>query len=160
VSETIITATPGGHEVIIAREFSATKGKVFEAYINPQVFVQWMGPVSFSMTIDCWETAPGGKWRYVSTNPAGEDFGFHGVYHDVVEDERIAQTFEFEGAPGHVSFNVVRFAETEGKTTVTSTAVFETIEDRDTMVTSGLESGARGSFARLASLLGEKSTLL
>jgi uncharacterized protein YndB with AHSA1/START domain len=160
VSGTAITATPGGHEVVITREFRATRDRVFAAYINPQLVVQWMGPSTFTMAIDRWETVPGGKWRYVSTDPAGNDFGFHGVYHDVVTDERIVHTFEFEGAPGRVSLNVIRFEEAEGRTTVTSTAVFETIEDRDSMVRSGLENGAREGFERLASLLSDESTVL
>ena len=153
--ETGVTATPGGHEVIVVRTFSAPKRRVFEAYVDPRLFVRWMGPSDFAMTIDRWETVPGGKWRYVSIGPAGEEFGFQGVYHDVVPAERIAQTFEFEGAPGHVSLNVIRFAESEGRTTVTTTAVFETNADRDSMISTGLARGVRESFERLASLLSD-----
>jgi uncharacterized protein YndB with AHSA1/START domain len=153
MSDTTVTATPNSYEVITSREFNASKDKVFEAYTNPELFVQWMGPSVLSMKIESMDTAPGGKWRYVSTDPAGAEYGFHGVYHDVVKDERIVQTFEFEGVPGHVSFNVIRFDEKDGKTTVTSTAVFETVADRDGMVSTGMESGARESFERLAALL-------
>ncbi|MDB5181853.1 MAG: ATPase [Candidatus Saccharibacteria bacterium] len=155
MSETTVTATPNSYEVITSREFNATKDKVFEAYTNPELFVQLMGPSVLSMKIESMDTVPGGKWRYVSTDPTGAEYGFHGVYHDVIKDERIVQTFEFEGVPGHVSFNVIRFDETDGKTTVTSTAVFETIADRDGMVSTGMESGARESFERLATLLAE-----
>jgi uncharacterized protein YndB with AHSA1/START domain len=156
VSDTTVTATPGGHEVIISRGFRATRDRVFEAYTNPELVVQWMGPSAFTMAIDSWETVAGGKWRYVSTDPAGNDFGFHGVYHDVVKDERIVQTFEFEGASGRVSLNVIRFEENEGETTVTSTAVFETVEDRDSIINTGLEDGAHEGYERLASLLDDE----
>lgn len=153
MSDTTVTATPNSYEVVISREFNASKERVFEAYTNSELYVQWMGPSALDMKIDSWDTVPGGKWRYVSKDPAGNEYGFHGVYHDVVKDERIVQTFEFEGMPGHVSFNVIRFEEKDGKTTITSTAVFETVADRDGMVSSGMESGARESFERLAALL-------
>jgi uncharacterized protein YndB with AHSA1/START domain len=155
MSDTTVTATPGGYEVVISREFNASKDKVFAAYTDPELFVQWMGPSALDMKIDVWDTVAGGKWRYVSKDPAGNEYAFRGVYHDVVKDERIVQTFEFEAMAGHVSFNVIRFAENDGKTTVTSVAVFETPADRDGMVASGMESGAREGFDRLATLLGK-----
>ncbi len=153
MSDTKVTATPSSYEVIISREFNAGKDKVFAAYTDPELYVQWMGPSALAMNIDEWDTVAGGKWRYVSKDPAGNEYSFHGIYHDVIKDDRIVQTFEFEGMPGHVSFNVIRFDEQNGKTTVTSTAVFETIADRDGMVSSGMESGARESFERLVTLL-------
>jgi uncharacterized protein YndB with AHSA1/START domain len=128
MSDTTVTATPGGHEVRVSREFRASRDRVFEAYTDPGLFVQWMGPSAFTMAIVSCETVAEGTWRYVCTDPAGNDVGFHGVYHDVVKDERIVQTFEFEGAPGHVSFTVIRFEENEGKTTVTSTAILKRLK--------------------------------
>ena len=64
---------------------------------------QWWGPARFTTTIDKLDVRPGGSWRFVQRDAAGNEYAFHGVYHEVVSPERIVDTFEFEGMPGHVS---------------------------------------------------------
>ncbi|MGZ7133944.1 MAG: SRPBCC domain-containing protein, partial [Halobacteriota archaeon] len=63
------------------------------------------------------------------------------------------RTSEFEGMPGHVSLETATFEEHDGKTTVTAIAVFQTVEDRDGMLQSGMEQGATETMERLAELL-------
>ena len=67
--------------------------------------------------------------------------------------ERITWTFEYEGFPGQVSVQTVTFEEQDGKTTLTSTAVFDTVEERDGMLQSGMEGGAAESMDRLEEYL-------
>ena len=67
--------------------------------------------------------------------------------------ERLVYTFEFEGLPGHVLVETVRLEEHDGKTTMTTTALFDSREDRDGMLQSGMEAGANESLDRLAELL-------
>jgi uncharacterized protein YndB with AHSA1/START domain len=55
--------------------------------------------------------------------------------------------------PGHVSVQTVTFEEHDGKTTLTATVVFDTVEDRDGMLQSGMESGAAESMDRLEEYL-------
>ena len=62
-------------------------------------------------------------------------------------------TFEWEGAPGHVSLGTVTFEDHDGKTTLTSTALFDSVEDRDGMLQSGMEEGAVETWDRLAEYL-------
>jgi len=45
------------------------------------------------------------------------------------------------------------FEESNGKTTLTATVLFQNLEDRDHMLKSGMESGAAESWDRLADLL-------
>ena len=59
--------------------------------------------------------------------------------------------------PGHVLVETVTFEEYDGKTTVSSTALFTSVEDRDRMLESGMESGAIESWDRLEELLGRLS---
>jgi len=70
-----------------------------------------------------------------------------------VPPERLIYTFEFEGMPGHIVLDTITFTEQDGKTTVTSTSLFESVADRDGMLESGMESGATESWDRLAELL-------
>jgi uncharacterized protein YndB with AHSA1/START domain len=75
------------------------------------------------------------------------------VYHEVTSPRRLVDTFEFEGMPGHVSLETATFEEQGGKTLMTQRAIFESVEDRDAMVQSGMESGASESMERLANLM-------
>ena len=76
------------------------------------------------------------------------------MYHAIVAPERIVQTFEFEGVPGHVILETLTLVEQGGVTTLTSHSVYQSVEDRDGMVQSGMEDGANESMDRLAELLG------
>jgi uncharacterized protein YndB with AHSA1/START domain len=86
----------------------------------------------------------------------GNEYAFHGFYHEIVSPERIVQTFEYEGAPGHVSLETSRLEEQDGKTLMINTAVYQSVEARDAMIQSGMEEGALELMDRLAELV-EKS---
>jgi uncharacterized protein YndB with AHSA1/START domain len=93
---------------------------------------------------------PGGAYRIVQRGADGTEFGFKGEYREIVPPERIVQTFEFEGMPGHVSVETLTLVEQDGKTTYTVTSVFDSVEDRDGMLQSGMEEGAAETMDRLA----------
>ncbi len=77
--------------------------------------MQWLGPRQYTMTIERFDLRDGGTWRYVHADDAGNAFGFHGVFHGEPSPDGIVQTFEFEGAPGHVSMDTVTFEEHDGQ---------------------------------------------
>jgi uncharacterized protein YndB with AHSA1/START domain len=97
---------------------------------------------------------PGGAWRFVQRTADGQEYGFRGVYREIVPPERIVQTFEFDRMPGHISVETLTFEERDGQTTLTSTSVFQSMEDRDGMLQSGMEAGAAETLDRLAEYLG------
>jgi uncharacterized protein YndB with AHSA1/START domain len=96
---------------------------------------------------------PGGAWRFVLRGPDGNDYGFRGVYREITPPERLVQTFEFEGMPGHVSLETATLEEQDGKTKLTVTCLYQSVEDRDGHANSGMEAGMRESHDRLAELL-------
>jgi activator of Hsp90 ATPase-like protein len=75
------------------------------------------------------------------------------VFHGDPSPQAIVQTFEFEGAPGHVAPQTVTFTERGGRTLVRTVSAFQSIQDHDAMVASGMEQGARDSGDRLDQLL-------
>jgi uncharacterized protein YndB with AHSA1/START domain len=154
VSELDIAVPAGRQEVILTRTFDAPRAKVFKAFTDPVLIPKWWGPRSLTTVIDRMEPRAGGSWRFVQHDAAGEEFAFHGVYHDVTAPARLIQTFEWEGLPGHALLETIHFEEHDGRTTITDTSVFQTIEDRDGMVANGMEYGARESMERLVELLG------
>ncbi len=155
-NKTTITAEPGKHDILITREFDAPRELVFKAFTDPELYVQWLGPRRLKMTLEKFEPKSGGSWRYTHKDEKGNEFGFHGVNHEVTFPERIIGTFEFEGLPekGHVSLETVRLQELPGgRTRLTNVAVFQTVADRDGMLRSGMEKGMGESFERLDELI-------
>jgi uncharacterized protein YndB with AHSA1/START domain len=153
MSKTVITAEPGIPQIIITREFDAPRDLVFRAHVDPELLVQWLGPRSLTMTIDHYDARDGGTWRYVHRDSSGEEYGFHGVFHGTPTPDAIVQTFEFEGVPGHVSLDTLILEERGGKTLMRSISSFQSVEDRDGMLASGMEEGVRDSGDRLEELL-------
>jgi uncharacterized protein YndB with AHSA1/START domain len=96
---------------------------------------------------------PGGSYRYVQREPNGAEHGFRGEYRDIVPPERLVYTFEYEGLPGHIAVETLTFEEADGKTTLTSRMLFETNDERDGVLKSGMENGAAQAMDRLASYL-------
>ncbi|MGO8883650.1 MAG: SRPBCC domain-containing protein [Streptosporangiaceae bacterium] len=103
MSKTQINAAPGIPLIITTREFDAPGELVFRAHIEPELLVQWLGPRDLTLAVDRWEARDGGTWRYVHTDARGNNYGFHGVFDGDPSPQAIVQTFEFEGAPGHVA---------------------------------------------------------
>lgn len=148
-----VVAAPGMHEILLLREFNAPRELVFKAFTDPALIPQWWGPRYLTTTVDQMDVKKGGLWRYIQRDGDGNEFAFSGVYHEIVAPERLVFTFEFEGMPGHILLETVTLEEHEGKTTVKDSSVFQTIEDRDGMLQSGMESGATDSWDRFEELL-------
>jgi len=153
MTKTNIIAEPGKQEIVMTRVFDAPRELVFKAYTDPKLIPQWWGPKDHTTTVDKLDVRPGGMWRFVQRGPDGNEYAFKGVYHESLPPERLVYTFEFELMPGHVLLETVTFEEHDGKTKVTVTSVFQTVEDRDGMVKSGMEEGAVETWDRLAELL-------
>jgi uncharacterized protein YndB with AHSA1/START domain len=148
-----LTAEPGVPQIVIAREFEASRELLFRAYTDPELLAQWLGPRRMSMTVHSYDLRDGGAWRFTHRDPEGNAYGFHGIFHGTPSPEGIVRTFEFEGAPGHVSLETLTFEERGGKTLVRTNAVFQSVEDRDAMIESGMESGVNEGMERLDELL-------
>jgi uncharacterized protein YndB with AHSA1/START domain len=153
MAKTQIIAPPGVPQILITREFNATRDLVFRAYTDPELIVQWLGPHGTTMKIDRYEVRDGGMWRYVSWDADGVEYGFHGVFHGTPTPDGMVQTFEFEGWPGHVSLETATFEERGGRTLVRLNSVYQSVEDRDQMVESGMEQGVNEGYERLDDLL-------
>jgi uncharacterized protein YndB with AHSA1/START domain len=153
MAKTTIDVPEGLPYVDITREFNAPRDLIYRAYTDPELVPQWMGPRGYATDIQKWEVGDGGAWRFVQTDPDGNEWGFHGVFHGPQTPDQMIQTFEFEGVPGHVSFSEVRLEENDGKTTAYTHSVFMSLEDRDGMVQSGMETGVVEGYERLDELV-------
>jgi uncharacterized protein YndB with AHSA1/START domain len=153
MSKTVITAEPGVPLITITREFDAPRDLVFRAHVDPELLVQWLGPRSLTMTIDRYDVRDGGIWRYIHKDADGNEYAFHGVFHGTPSPDAIVQTFEFEGVPGHVMLDTTTLDQRDGRTLMRTVSSFQSVEDRDGMLATGMEEGVRDSEDRLAELL-------
>lgn len=155
---TQISAEPGAPFIDVSREFDAPKELLFRAHTDPELVVQWLGPEKYQMTIERWEVADGGAWRYTHRDADGTVYGFHGVFHGTPSPDNLVQTFEFDGAPGHVSLDTVVLEERDGRTVVRIHSVYQSVADRDAMVEGGMTEGLNDSYRRLDALLSRLGT--
>ena len=145
--------TPSDREIVMTRTFDAPRELVFKAFTDPELIAKWWGLRGTTTIVETMDVRPGGAWRYISRGPNGEEYAFRGEYREVVAPEKIVQTFEFEPMPGHIVVDTAIFEERDGKTYFTNTSVFDTKEERDGMLNSGMEGGAAESYDRLDELL-------
>ena len=150
---TRIAVDPVVPTLVITREFDAPPERVFRAYTDPDLVVQWLGPRRMTMRLDRYEARTGGSYRYVHTDEDGTEYGFHGVFHEVRPHTRIAQTFTYEETPDRVSLETVAFEDLGGRTRVCATSLMESFEARDAMLSGGAEGGVREGHERLDALL-------
>jgi uncharacterized protein YndB with AHSA1/START domain len=156
MATTKITAPPGTPFIDLEREFDAPRDLVYRAHTDPDLLVRWLGPRRMTMTIDRFEVRDGGTWRYVHRGPDGDEHGFHGVFHGEPSPDLLVQTFEYEGAPGHVSLETLRLEERDGRTVLRARSVHGSVEARDAMVESGMEGGVNEGYERLDEVLAER----
>jgi len=148
---------PGKQEIFIVRELDAPRELVFKAFTDPNLYSQWLGPRRLTTKFEKLEAKNGGSYRFINEDEKGNKFAFHGVYHEVLEPERIIGTFEYEGLPekGHVTLEITKFEKLpEGRTKLTAQDIFMSVADRDGMWQSGMEEGINDSYDRLEELLG------
>ena len=151
--ETTIDVDPKVPLVRITREFDAEVAKVFRAHTDPELLVQWLGPRGLEMKIDHFDCRTGGSYRYIHVSD-GEEYGFHGSFHEVRPNELIVQTFTFEGWPDGVALERLTLEDLgNGRTRLTGTSLVDSFEDRDAFVASGMETGVIEGYEKLDELL-------
>jgi uncharacterized protein YndB with AHSA1/START domain len=151
--DTFSLTLPSERELVMTRLFDAPRELLWKAHTDPSLIPQWWGSRAYVTIVDKMEVRPGGAWRFINRGQDGSEDAFRGEFLEIVEPDHITWTFEWEGMPGHVATETVTFEEQPGgKTRLTTRSVFQAPEDRDGMVQSGMEQGARETWDRLEEL--------
>jgi uncharacterized protein YndB with AHSA1/START domain len=145
--------TPADREIHVERVFAAPRDRVFAVYTDPELIPEWWGPHGTTTIVDRMDVRPGGGWRFVSRDSDGSETAFRGTYREIAPPERIVQTFEWEGMPGHVSVETATFEDLGDRTRVRTVSIFHTTEERDGMIASGMEGGLNETYERLDAVL-------
>jgi uncharacterized protein YndB with AHSA1/START domain len=155
-AETKVT-TPSDREIAIERVFDAPRERVYAAFTDPDLIPQWWGRHEDTTTVDKMEVKTGGDYRFITGDSSGNEQAFRGTFREVTPPERIVQTQEWEGMPGHVLVETIIFEDLGDRTKVTSTSLFHTAAEAQGMIDSGMEIGLNESYARLDDLLAKGS---
>ncbi len=156
MNTTKFIAQPGSQEMHISHIFDAPIDLVFKTWIDPATIPQWWGPACLATTVEYMEAKTGGSYRIVQRAPDGKVHRFHGVYHSIEAPHRIVSTFEYEGAPGHVSLDTLTFEAQGTQTKYIGRTVFQSVSDRDAMLQAECESGVRETMERMDKLLQQR----
>ncbi|MBZ6079135.1 SRPBCC family protein [Microvirga puerhi] len=153
---TLVVTTPSDREIVMTRVFDAPRDLVFDAHTKPQLLKRWLtGPDGWTMDVCDVDLRVGGTYRFVWRHAAGgSEMGMGGVYREIVRPECIVQTERFDQAwyPGE-GLGTLVLREQDGRTTLTSTMLYESKETRDMVLKSGMEGGVSASYDRLATVL-------
>ena len=149
-SETFKVTTPSDCEVRLTRLFDAPRRLVFEAMTKPEHIKRWWGQLGDGYSVPVCEVdlRPGGAWRFTSQTPKC-DCTFYGVYREIRPPDRLVFTEIYEPFPDAESVVTAVFTEEKGKTRITVTARYPSMEVRDIVLKSGMETGAALSYDRL-----------
>lgn len=150
-SETFKVTTPSDVEIRMTRLFDAPRRLVFEAMTRPEHVRRWWGILDegYSLPVCEIDFRVGGKWRFVGRTPEGDIPAFYGEYREIVPPERVVQTEFFEPFPDAGSVVTMVLTEENGKTRITVTAAYSSKDVRDTVLKTGMETGAAISYDRL-----------
>jgi uncharacterized protein YndB with AHSA1/START domain len=146
-----------GHVVVITRILDAPRDLVFKAWTDPKHLARWWGPKWFTNPVCEVDVRPGGAIRIDMRAPDGVVYPMKGVFHEVVEPERLVFTSsaleDEDGNPRLENLNTVTFAEHEGKTKLTVRAVVVKAEPGSEGALAGMEEGWSQSLDSLTELL-------
>jgi len=153
-SDSYKVTTPSDTEIHMTRLFDAPRDLVFEAMTKPEHIREWWGRLGEGYSVPVCEVdfRIGGQWRFVNRHPRG-DAAFHGEYREIAAPERVVFTEIFEAFPDTVSVVTSMLTEEEGKTRLTVTVRYPSIEVRNAVVESGMARGAGISYDRLEDLV-------
>lgn len=152
---TLQVTTPTEREIAMTRVFDAPRSLVFDAFTKPELLKRWLGVrAGWSLAVCEIDLKVGGAYRWVWRGPNGTEMGVRGVYREIVRPERLVATEAFDESwyPGNALVTTV-LLEKGGKTTLTTTVLYESREARDGVLKTPMTRGVTESYDKLAELL-------
>jgi uncharacterized protein YndB with AHSA1/START domain len=151
---------PNDRDVVVVRNFNAPRALVYDAWTKPDLVSQWLlGPPGWSMPVCEMDVRVGGKFRWRWRSEDGKEFGFSGLFKEVVRPSRLVHTEIYDpgdvgGEMGEALVTAV-LTEKAGITTHTMTIRYASPQVRDAALKTGMTDGMEMSFAKLDALLAE-----
>ncbi len=142
----------GDRCVLTERMIDAPADEVYKKTIDSGLVPQWWGPADMTTMVEKMDVRVGGNWRYIQHDKDGKEFIFSGEYKEVVPNERLSYTFNYEAMPGAPMTETVTFVDLAGKTLILIADCFESKDQLDQMMKMDMERGATETMNRFAML--------
>jgi uncharacterized protein YndB with AHSA1/START domain len=147
--KTKVNAEEGKQEIFITREFDLPLDLLFKAHVEPGIVEQWMGTKVLKL-----EAKKHGGWQFETTDPKGNKYGFNGVFHEFIPEEKITRTFEMSGPSPEAQLEFFEFEKlTDDTSKLTMHIIYRSVELRDQMVKMGFAPGINMAHNRLESIV-------
>ncbi|HXE36936.1 MAG TPA: SRPBCC family protein [Azonexus sp.] len=139
-------AVPGSdRELVLTRIIDAPPEKLFRAWTEPALMVQWFTPPPWITVRAETDLRPGGSSLVVMRGPEGQEFPNRGVYLEVVKNEKLVFTDAYTAAwePSDKPFMTVilSFEALGDKTRYTARVRHWTVADREAHEQMGFHEG-------------------
>jgi uncharacterized protein YndB with AHSA1/START domain len=148
---------PSDREILMTRKFDAPRELVWEAITDADLVPRWWGFARDATEVKRMDVRPGGTWQFITHTSGGEVVDFHGEYREVKRPERLVYTFLVGDMPPGDGFVEITLVEQDGVTELRDRSVFSSKEERDAVIATGMEAGARETYERLAELLATRT---
>lgn len=155
VNKTLKVTTPSDLEIEMTREFDAPRRLVFDAMTKAEYLKRWLGCEQNPVLTCEIDLRVGGSYRFVLAGPGGIETTLQGTYTEIVKPERLVFVERFS-MPGFTSdeYQVKSiFVEHGGKTTLTTTILHSSKENRDGQLNAGIDKGVEPAYERIAELV-------
>lgn len=152
-----MTDAAPNHELVLTREMNVPREKLFRCWTEPALMKEWFAPRPYTTPVVETDARTGGASFVIMRNPEGQDIPLHGVYLEVVKNERIVFTDAYKKAwePSEKPFFtcIITFEDLGGgRTRYTARARHWTAADRDAHVKMGFHEGWGQCADQLAAL--------
>ena len=152
MSGTATAQSSAKRELTLTRVLDTPRQRVFNAWIEPKQMARWWRPKEFTNPVCELDARPGGAIRIDMRGPDGVVYPMDGVFHEIVEPERLVFTSRaFEKELGKTLIevhNTVAFAEEGRKTKLTLRARVLDLAPEFAEAAAGMEEGWSQSLER------------
>ena len=136
---------PADRELTLTRLIDAPREKLYRAWTDPTLLQQWFAPLPYTTPVAELDVRPGGSAFIVMRGPDGKDLPNHGVYLEVVPNQRLVSTDAYTQAwePSEKPFMtlILTFEDEGGKTRYTARVRHWTVADREAHEKMGFNQG-------------------
>ncbi len=143
---------PSDREITMTRAFNAPARVLFDVWTKPEHVRKWYGVRQTTVTVCDIDLRVGGAWRWVVSRN-GMDIAFSGVFREIDPPRRLQRTEVFEAMPAAESLVTLTFDEKDGQTTLSINMLFQSKQDRDVALKSGMELGIKECFQKIDDLV-------
>jgi len=125
--KTKVNVEDGKQDLLITRDFELPVELLFKAHIEPELVEQWMGTKVLKL-----ENKKHGGYLFETTDPQNNKYNFTGAIHDIVPNQKITRTFEFQNMPFGVQLEFLEFEKlSSGTSRLTIHSIYESVSHRD-----------------------------